>query len=232
MLRENGQVLDRVAPVIRRGRPNRNQWLNDALEGQAKRIAYTLHSEAGQLLASAHLALAELAEEQPDELTEKVRNIRGLLSNVEERLRHISHELRPRILDDLGLVPALEYLAESAAKRWGLDVNVEATPVHRTLGPVIEATLYRVAQEGLTNVARHADATHVDIMLRKTRDSVKCSVRDNGIGLRPKRGAARNDRGLGLMEIRERIAELGGSVCLSPIDRSGTDLTVEIPLEM
>jgi signal transduction histidine kinase len=232
MLRANGQLRERVTPVIRRTRQPRALWLNDVLEGQAKRIAYTLHSEAGQLLASAHMALAQMAEDQPAELSDQILNVRGLLTNVEERLRHISHELRPPILDDLGLVPALEFLAKSAAKRWGLAVNVEATPLHRTLGTTIETTLYRVAQEGLTNVARHADATHVEIMLRKTSDRVRCSVRDNGIGFRVKRGSARRERGLGLMEIRERIAELGGSVCLSPIDRHGTDLTVEIPLEM
>ena len=232
MLRANGQLRERLTPVIRRARHPRAEWLNDVLEGQAKRIAYTLHSEAGQLLASAHMALAQMAEEQPAELTDQILNVRGLLTNVEERLRHISHELRPPILVDLGLVPALEFLAKSAAKRWGLAVSVEATPLRRTLGTTIETTLYRVAQEGLTNVARHADATHVDIMLRKTSDRVRCSVRDNGIGLRVKHGKSRRDRGLGLMEIRERIAELGGIVCLSPIDRHGTDLTVEIPLEM
>ncbi len=231
MLRANAQLRDRVPPVVRRTRPHRSKRLNDVLEGQAKRIAYTLHSEAGQLLASAHLALAHLAENQPAEFSDQIGNVRGLLTNVEERLRHISHELRPPMLDDLGLVPALRFLARSAAQRWGLAVNVEAEPLRR-LSSKIETTLYRVAQEGLTNVARHADATHVDITLQKTSGHVRCSVRDNGVGLRVKRGKDSRDGGLGLMEIRERIAELGGVVCLSPIARHGTDLTVEIPLEM
>jgi signal transduction histidine kinase len=206
------------------------QNLNDVLEGQAKRIAYTLHSEAGQLLASAHLALANLAADQPAGLVEQIRGIRGMLSNVEERLRDISHELRPPILDDLGLVPALEFLAKGAAMRWGLSVNVEAAHLHHPLAPAIETTLYRVAQEGLSNAVRHADATRVDIKLRETKDRVRCSVRDNGVGLRPKRGKAKQ-KGLGLREIRERIGELGGVMCLSPRSGRGTDLTVEIPLE-
>jgi signal transduction histidine kinase len=206
------------------------QSLNDVLEGQAKRIAYALHSEAGQLLASAHLALANLAADQPASMVEQIRGIRGMLSNVEERLRDISHELRPAILDDLGLVPALEFLAKGAAMRWGLSVKVEAAPLHHTLAPAIETTLYRVAQEGLSNAVRHADATRVDITLRETKDRVSCSVRDNGVGLRPGRGKAKQ-KGLGLREIRERIGELGGEMCLSPRARRGTDLTVEIPLE-
>ncbi len=206
------------------------QNLNDVLEGQAKRIAYALHSEAGQLLASAHLALANLAADQPASMVEQIRGIRGMLSNVEERLRDISHELRPPILDDLGLVPALKFLAKGAAMRWGLSVNVEAAPMHHPLAPAIETTLYRVAQEGLSNAVRHADATRVDITLRETKDRVSCSVRDNGVGLRPGPGKAKQ-KGLGLREIRERIGELGGVMCLSPRARRGTDLTVEIPLE-
>jgi signal transduction histidine kinase len=207
------------------------QNLNEVLEGQAKRIAYTLHSEAGQLLACAHLALANLAADQPA-VVEQIQGIRGMLSNVEERLRDISHELRPPILDDLGLVPALEFLAKNAAMRWGLSVNVEAPPLQHDLGSTVETVLYRVAQEGLSNVARHADATRVDITLRETKDRVKCSVRDNGVGLRVKRGKTRHQRGLGLREIRERISDLGGVVCLSPRTGRGTDLTVEIPLEI
>jgi signal transduction histidine kinase len=115
--------------------------------------------------------------------------------------------------------------------RWGLSVNVEATPLQHELGTTIETTLYRVAQEGLANAVRHADATRVDIKLRETKDRVRCSVRDNGVGLGAKRGRTPRHRGLGLREIRERISELGGVFCLSPRTGRGTDLTVEIPLE-
>jgi signal transduction histidine kinase len=207
--------------------------LNDVLEGQAKRIAYTLHSEAGQLLASAHLALANLAADQPASMVERIRGIRGMLSNVEERLRDISHELRPPILDDLGLVPALQFLAKNATLRWGLLAHVEATALPRQLGNAIETTLYRVAQEGLSNAVRHADATRVEISLRAIKGRIRCSVRDNGVGVRAaRRGKAKHPKGLGLREIRERIAELGGMMCLSHRTGGGTDLTVEIPLEM
>jgi signal transduction histidine kinase len=206
------------------------QSINAVLEGQAKRIAYTLHSEAGQLLASAHLALANLAAEQPATLAEQIRGIRGMLSNVEERLRDISHELRPPILDDLGLVPALEFLAKGAAMRWGLIVHLDAHPSDPDLGHTIETLLYRVAQEGLSNAVRHANATRVDITLRVTRGHVKVSVRDNGVGLRATR-KPNHQKGLGLREIRERVSELGGTVCLTPRPGRGTSLIVDIPLE-
>lgn len=207
--------------------------LNDVLEGQAKRIAYTLHDEAGRLLASAHLALAALARDRSPELTKEIQSIRGLLNQVEERLRHISHELRPPILDDLGLFPALEFLAESAATRWGLQVDVASPPLNGSLPAIVETTIYRVAQEGLSNVARHAEATHVDVRVHRTDHRVSCSIRDNGVGLRATSAEnGQGHRGLGLVEIQERIAALGGVFRVGPSDGRGTDLTVEIPLEL
>jgi signal transduction histidine kinase len=207
--------------------------LNDVLEGQAKRIAYTLHDEAGQLLASAHLALAALANNKAPELSKEIQNIRGLLNQVEERLRHISHELRPSILDDLGLVAALKFLAESADTRWGLHVGVVSPALNGSLPAIVETTIYRVAQEGLSNVARHAEATHVDITLHRTDRRVSCSIRDNGVGLRAASSESNQGRhGLGLVEIQERIAALGGVFRLGPANGRGTNLTIEIPLEL
>jgi signal transduction histidine kinase len=207
--------------------------LNDVLEGQAKRIAYTLHNEAGQLLASAHLALAHLANTKAPELSKDIQDIRGLLNQVEERLRHISHELRPSILDDLGLVAALEFLAESAATRWGLQVEVIAPPLNSSLPAIVETTIYRVVQEALSNVARHAEATHVDVTIQRTDHRVSCSIRDNGVGLQATSGEPNQGRrGLGLVEIQERIAALGGVFRLGPSNGRGTNLTVEIPLEL
>lgn len=205
--------------------------LNDVLEGQAKRIAYALHNEAGQLLASAHLALAGLAAVRAPETADEVRAIRGLLNQVEERLRHISHELRPQILDDLGLVPALEFLADSASKRWGLAVTVEARTA-QSLPAIVETTLYRVAQEALTNIARHAKATRARIFVRWADHRISCSVLDDGIGLDASAVARKGTQGLGLVEIRERIAAFGGTFRIGPgRENGGTELTVEIPLE-
>src|ERR1051326_9132744 len=92
--------------------------LNDVLEGQAKRIAFALHNEASQLLAAVHLALADIASRLPAENARELHTARGMLDQVEHRLRNLAHELRPPILDDLGLVPALEFLGETVSKRW------------------------------------------------------------------------------------------------------------------
>lgn len=206
--------------------------LNDVLEGQARRIAHALHDEAAQLLASVHLALADVALHFPD-TTKSVSDVRGLLEQIEERLRNLSHELRPPILEDLGLVPALEFLADSVSKRWGLAVNVNAS-IDGHVPATVETTMYRIIHEALINVVRHARATHADVVLRKEAHRMVCSVRDNGIGLDAsvaEKGKAKGRQGLGLVEIQERTAALGGVLRLVPNTDRGTDLTVEIPLE-
>ena len=205
--------------------------LNDVLEGQAKRIAHALHAEAGQLLASLHLALAEAASKLPSDSAKELQAARGLLDQIEQRLRTLSHELRPPILDDLGLVPALEFLADSVSKRWGLPVTVQAS-VERDLPATVETTLYRIAQEALTNVARHAKATRAEVLVRRVARNIACSIRDDGIGFDAAVLAGRDGpRGLGLVEIKERVASLGGALRLRSDEAQGTDLTVEIPLE-
>jgi signal transduction histidine kinase len=206
--------------------------LNDVLEGQARRIAHALHDEAAQLLASVHMALAEVALHYPD-TTKSVSDVRGLLEQIEERLRNLSHELRPPILEDLGLVPALEFLADSVSKRWGLAVNVNAS-IDGHVPATVETTMYRIVSEALINVVRHARATHADVVLRKEAHRMICSVRDNGIGLDAavaEKRKTKGGRGLGLVEIQERTAALGGVLRLVPNTERGTDLTVEIPLE-
>jgi signal transduction histidine kinase len=206
--------------------------LNDVLEGQARRIAHALHDEAAQLLASVHLALADVALHFPD-TAKAVSDTRGLLEQIEERLRNLSHELRPPILEDLGLVPALEFLADSVSKRWGLAVSVNAS-IDGHVPATVETTMYRIIHEALINVVRHARATHADVALRKEAHRMICSVRDNGIGLDAsvaEKGRTKGRQGLGLVEIQERTAALGGVLRLVPNTDRGTELTVEIPLE-
>lgn len=204
--------------------------LNDVLEGQAKRIASALHDEAGQLLACVHLALAEVASSLPPEAAKDIDDARGLLDQTEERLRHLAHELRPPILDDLGLIPALEFLTEGVSKRSGLRVTVQAF-VNGSLPATVETTLYRIAQEALTNVVRHARATHVWVVVHQATHRIACSVRDNGIGFDAVTMAAgKNSHGLGLAEIQERVTALGGILRLGANTPQGAALTVEIPL--
>jgi len=205
--------------------------LNDMLEGQAKRIAYALHDEAAQLLASVHLVVADVASDLPAEKAKQLASVKSLLNQIEERLRNLSHELRPPVLEDLGLFPALELLADGVSKRWGLPVTVTAS-LTEYVPATIETTVYRITQEALTNAAKHAKATRVDVDLRLAAQKIVCSVRDDGIGFDANALSGRKRRpGLGLIEIKERVAALGGVLRVGRNKDRGTDLTVEIPLE-
>jgi signal transduction histidine kinase len=205
--------------------------LNDVLEAQAKRIAAQLHDESAQLLATVHFALAEVASQLPADRASAIHDARGMLDQIEQRLRTLAHELRPPILDDLGLVPALEFLADTVSKRWGLVVTVHVSLYH-DLPATVEAMLYRIAREALTNVAKHAKATQAQVMVKHGSHCVTCSIRDDGVGMDATvLASGSGGRGLGLVEIQERVAALGGVLRVGANTPRGTDLTVEIPLE-
>jgi signal transduction histidine kinase len=201
--------------------------LNEVLEGELKRIAHALHDEAGQLLASVHIALAALARDFPAPAQNRLDEIKGLLKQIELDLRNMSHELRPTVLDNLGLLPALEFLADKVARRTGLAVSVRGELPQR-LSPAVETALYRIVQEALNNAARHAQASNIKIELRVAPGRLACTVRDDGQGFDVGREA--DTSGFGLIGIRERLNALGGSLHVRSKPRQGTTLLVEIPL--
>jgi len=205
--------------------------LNERLEEEAKRIARTLHDDAAQLLASVHLALAEMSRDLSPSARGRVEAIRGLLDGIESELRRLSHELRPMILDDLGLLPALQFLASGIAKRTGMQVEVRGSTNGR-LSPTVELALYRIIQEALTNAVRHASAARVKVRLLREPQVIRCSIADDGVGFdAPKvltRGAG---SGLGLVSIRERLDAVRGSLQITSASGRGTKLHVAIPCE-
>ena len=202
--------------------------LNDLLEEQTRRISHQLHDEAGQLLASVHMALDELASDLTPRQGTRLLGIKTLLDRIEEQLRRLSHELRPTILDDLGLVAALEFLGAGVAARNGLDVSVDGPRDERFPGP-IETVLYRIVQEALNNVSKHARASRVAITVRRDEHHVICSVRDDGVGFDV--NARRVDpRGIGLIGMRERLTPLGGALSIIAAPGRGTELGATIPL--
>jgi PAS domain S-box-containing protein len=200
-------------------------------EEESRRIARELHDEAGQVTASIHLALAEIDRELPESARRRLDGVRELLDELEDRLRRLSHELRPTILDDLGLGPALEFLAEGFTARSGIPAAVDGTTKGR-LEPVVETAVYRIVQEALTNIARHARATHASIRLSRETKALRCSIRDDGVGLRsdPFAAGPSGRRGLGLLGIRERLDALGGKLNVRSGPGSGTELRVHIPI--
>jgi signal transduction histidine kinase len=200
--------------------------LNESLENEVRRIAHALHDEAGQLLASVHIALADVSTALPEPARPRLEQVSWLLTRIESELRHLAHELHPTVLDDFGLEAALEQLADAIERRHGLVVRVQ-TRLRERLPPPIEVVLYRTVQEALNNVVRHAQAHHVDILLSRTADGVTCSVRDDGVGLHPGPLPA---SGLGLLAMRERLAAIGGALQLDSTPRHGTTLRAAVQL--
>src|SRR5256885_1535298 len=188
--------------------------LNEMLEEEAKRIAHALHDDAGQLLVSVHLAVKEIADGLPPRARDQLMKIRAPLDEVERHLRRLSHELRPAVLDDLGLLPALEFMVKGVGERAGIPIAVEGPKSPRLPAP-IEVALYRVVQEAVRNSTKHAGANRVDIRLAVQADEVRCSVKDDGRGFDVEATLKRKgDRGLGLIGMRERLNALGGQLTI------------------
>jgi two-component system sensor histidine kinase UhpB len=206
--------------------------VNQRLEEEARRIAHALHDEAAQLLASVYLALDALADDLPPDARVRLAEIRALLEQVEAQLRRLSHELRPTILDDFGLIPALRFLAEGISKRTGLSVIVTGSTGGR-LPTQVETVLYRIVQEGLTNVTKHAQANRAVICLDRDPEQILCSIGDDGRGFQTstRRRARRDTQGLGLIGIEERIAAVAGTLSIESSASVGTTLKIAIPLK-
>lgn len=203
--------------------------LNAALEAEIKRIARELHDEAGQLLAAIYIKVDEISQGLPPEGAAKVSEIKPLLDQIEGELRRLTHELRPPVLDDLGLGLALRTLAERVSKRAKLSIDIEIG-FNERMPDAYETALYRVVQEALTNIIRHARAKRAVVRLQRSNGEVICTIRDDGIGfdstaeLNGKPG-----RGLGLTGIHERIGSLGGRVKIIARPGHGTELRISLP---
>jgi signal transduction histidine kinase len=211
---------------------NALRQLNETLEEEIKRIAYAVHDEAGQLLVAVHLALADVASELPEPQQSQFARIKELLNEVEKHLRRYSHELRPTILDDLGWIPAIRFLADGVSKRANLPIHIDATVSGRLPGAV-ETTLYRIVQEALTNAVKHSKAGNVWIRAWKEDLVLCCSVRDDGAGFdvtQIQRGPLR--KGLGLIAMRERVSAIGGTLQIESGPGQGTELSIRLPLEV
>ena len=205
--------------------------LNETLEEEIKRIAYSVHDESGQLLVAVHLALADLEQELPGSHTEKITKIEDLLSQIEKQLRRYSHELRPTMLDDLGWIPAVRFLADAVSKRVGLSIDVQ-TEVAGRLPVAVETTLYRIVQEALNNAAKHAKAKNVWIRAWQETRTLNCSVRDDGQGFDSNQLEQNSQaKGLGLTAMRERLSGLGGTLRIVSCPGEGTELLIRVPLE-
>lgn len=200
----------------------------EAQELERRRLARELHDETGQALTSILLGLKGLDDsvEGTDERA-AVAGLRELVVATLQDVRRLAVELRPKVLDDFGLVPALERLTESFADQTGIDVRFESGLAEARLAPEIETALYRIVQESLTNVVKHAYAHLVSIVLTRKPDAIALVIEDDGTGFDPGRT---REGGFGLEGMRERVGLLEGKLQIESREGAGTAIVAEVPL--
>ncbi len=198
-----------------------------AQELERRRLARELHDETGQALTSMLLGLTTVeAAQTPEQVREAVAGLRRLVVSTLQDVRRLAVELRPTALDDFGLLPALKRLGQTVSERRGLDVQVEARLGSARLQAETETAVYRIVQEALTNVVKHADARHVSILVTRKNRSVSVMIEDDGKGFELE-GAG--SAGLGLLGMQERVALLDGSLVVESSPGQGTTLVLELP---
>jgi len=198
-----------------------------AQELERRRLARELHDETGQALTSILLGLKSLEDaKNDDELAASTSRVRELVVATLQDVRRLAVELRPKALDDFGLVPALERLVETFREQTGIQVDLEPRLGDERLPSDVETTLYRITQEALTNVVKHADAKRVSIVLTRRNGSVSAVIEDDGRGFSEGQGA---DNRLGLLGMRERVALVDGRLTVESSPGAGTTLSIEVP---
>ena len=235
------EAQQRLTEEIAQREALRRELLRRAVEAQEeerRHIARELHDEAGQALTALRWELTALEEALPqqrdhhDEIRQRIGALRELTERVMEDLRQLTVRLRPAVLDELGLVAALISYADDCSNRYPFTVEVEVVGPRRRLPSEIETTLYRIAQEALTNVAKHAQASHAWIRLHIGREEVRLVVSDDGVGMDVEQAqqAAACGKGWGLAGICERVQLVGGRLDLQSAPGKGTEVIVHVPV--
>ena len=206
-------------------------YLQSAREVERLEVARTIHDELGQGLTALKMDVSWLARRLPKEakeLRERARDMALLIDATAGATERISTELRPALLDDLGLAAAVEWYVEDFQKHSGINCEVDVSARDVVLGRGPATAVFRILQEALRNVVRHAKATKVEVSLGTSGGKTVLKVRDNGIGIAGERVA--DSQAFGLLGMRERALSLGGSVRIRGRPGKGTTVTVTVPL--
>jgi signal transduction histidine kinase len=212
--RELGQKREELQALSRQ--------LIEAQEAERRAVARELHDDFGQVLTAIKLNLMRKERDQAESI--------ALVDGAIARVRDLAHHLRPPMLDDLGLSASLRWYVDREARRAGLEAHLEIEPVQGRLAPTVETTCFRVTQEALTNVIRHAHATRVEVELRLAPDGPRLEVRDDGRGFDTLAARLTGD-GQGLLGMRERVALAGGELEIDSVPGRGTTVRAHFPRE-
>jgi two-component system, NarL family, sensor histidine kinase UhpB len=220
--------FDALLHRIEEERRRSGQLAMRAQEEERRRLARDLHDEVNQALTAILLRLEALAQETTPEHRPEVAELKRLVNQAMDELLNLARQLRPSALDDHGLVPAVETQLKRFSARTGIEVRLDTQGEPDTLPEVVQTAIYRVAQEALTNVTRHAGATVVQLELEEGPAGAELRVRDDGGGFEP--GVAQADNGgLGLVGMAERARLVGGELDVRSAPGGGTTVTLRVP---
>jgi PAS domain S-box-containing protein len=200
-------------------------------EEERRHLARELHDEIGQALTAAKINLQAAMKESDGAKSKRIDETSAILERLLGQVRQISLDLRPSMLDDLGLVPALRSLLDQQGRRASIAVHLSAKNMPENLDPEIQTTYFRIAQEAITNAVRHANATRIDVDLGCKNGNLRMQVRDNGRGFEAESAQAQAV-GLGLIGIKERAALVGGRAEIISLPNKGTAIEVSVPLTL
>jgi len=214
-------LLERIEEERRRS----GQLAMRAQEEERRRLARDLHDEVNQALTAILLRLEALAQETPPEQREELTELKRLVNQALDELLNLARQLRPTALDDHGLVAALETQMKRFSSRTGIEARIDTEGEPDALADVVQTAIYRVAQEALTNVTRHAGATVVELGVETDDEGVELRVSDDGRGFDP----AVRGTGLGLVGMAERARLVGGDLDVRSAPGGGTTITLRVP---
>jgi PAS domain S-box-containing protein len=207
------------------------------MEEERKKLAQDLHDELSEVLTAVYFGMEALHNSIPGKLKDQRKKCMELIGEIEEigdRIRNISSDLRPAMLDDLGLIPTIEwYISDFINRRQGIEIDLETIGVKKRLDPEIEIVLYRILQEGLNNIAKHAKASHVKVLLTFNHPKIIFTIKDDGVGFEMTKGISAKgfkSHGIGLAGLRERVASAGGSIDIRSRKGKGTLIRAELPI--
>jgi signal transduction histidine kinase len=202
--------------------------LFEVQEEERRHLARELHDEIGQTLTAAKLNVQAAIANGGENLA-RLQDTIAMLDRLLGQVRKISLDLRPSMLDDLGLVPALRSLLDQQGRRASIEVRFSAENMPKDLDPEIQTSCFRIAQEAITNAVRHAEATQIDVALRCERQNLRLLIRDDGIGFDVE-STQGGTTGLGLIGIKERATLLDGRSEIISAPDKGTMIEVSLPL--
>src|SRR5687768_7819479 len=203
-----------------------------AQEQERRHIARELHDEIGQALTAikVELAYAQRSIEGVQGPTTVLQTARTITDSALHQVRDLSYLLHPAALDEFGLVSAINEHIKSFSRRHGIAVELSHSSMDSRMAPETEAAAYRIIQEALNNVAKHANATEAKVYLARQPDALRIAIEDNGVGFDPSIPRSPDRRGLGLIGIRERASHLNGTVLIDSVRGRGTRIVVELPV--